>query len=459
MRLRLTVARALALLLVSAILLGSGSYLQAQDADALVRVQDRQLRTKEERERALTEMQNSAREARDASDWTRAADFLNRAGRLQLWLHEPEAALATFQQVREMLQHSPESLAYIDSLNGTVAAHNDLSECNKAGPLTIQALELSERSNYIAGKAEALLLLSDCQMDQSLSQAVSTAHESFELWQSLNDRLGMARAYEAIGHYQILQWNLVEARKNHEESLKIFRDLNIVSEEAEALINLGFVAYREAAWDDSLSYLAQAQGMLDERAEPFKMGQITATIGEIFLENGLPELAVKKIELASQYYSEAKDSRSVSAMLWNLGRVYYAQGNYQQSLNNLHQARTYAETIDDRPFIAFCNEYLGRTYSAMADSEAALQHLQNALRYYSKEKHDKGSRAHQRFDRSGIPATRQASARKGTTQFRRQYLRETCRSRQWIRNSLRFGKAGVKGKQSSGGGRIPAPFH
>ena len=386
MRLRLTVARALALLLVSAILLGSGSYLQAQDADALVRVQDRQLRTKEERERALTEMQNSAREARDASDWIRAADFLNRAGLLQLWLHDPKAAKATFQQVREMLQHSPESRAYIDSLNGSVAAHNDLSECKEAGPLTTQALELVERSNYIAGKAEALLLLSDCQMDESLSLALSTAHESFELWQSLNDRLGMARVYEAIGHYKLLQSNVIEARKNHEESLRIFRELNVVSEAAEALINLGMVAYREGAWDECLSYLTQAQGMLDERVEAFKMGQIIGTIGETFLENGLPEIALTKFELAIQYFSKANDARSVNAMLWDMGRGYYALGDYQQALTNQHKALTYAETIDDLVFVAFCDEYLGRTYSAIRNPELALQHLENAFRNYSKQK-------------------------------------------------------------------------
>lgn len=387
MRLKLTIARALVLLFVSVILLGSGSYQQAQDADALLRIQDRQLRTKEERERVLAETLNAAHEARNASDWTRAASFLNRAGRLQqLGLHQPETALATFQDVRGMLEHSPESRGYIDSLNGSAAAYNDLNKCDEAEPLTTQALELSESSNYIAGKAEVLLLLSNCQMNKSLSLALTTARESLELWQSLNDRHGMALAYRAIGYYQILQSNVIEATKNHEESLKIFRELDIVPEEAESLIYLGFIAYRLGAWDDCLSYLAQAQSMVDERAEPFMMGQITSTIGETFLENGLPEVALTKFELASQYFNEAKDTRSVKVMLWNLGKVYYAQGNYQQALDNQRQALAYAESIQDHQFVAFCDEYVGRTYSAMGDSEAALQHLQNAFGHYSKEK-------------------------------------------------------------------------
>ena len=387
MKLKLTIARALVLLLVSATLLGSGSYMQAQDADALVRVQDRQLRTKEEREHVLTETLNAAREARNASDWTRAAGFLNRAGRLQqLALHEPETALATFQEVRAMLQHATESREYIDSLNGSAAAYFDLSNCDETRSLTTDAFELSKRTNYIAGKAEALLLLSNCQIDNSLSQAVTTARESLELWQSLNDRQGMGLAYRAIGYYQLLQSNIVEATKNHEESLKIFRELDIVPEEAESLIYLGFVAYRQGAWDDCLSYLAQAQGMLDEQAEPFKMGQITTTIGETFLENGLPEVARQKFELATQYFNQAKDTRAANVMIWNLGKVYYALGNYQQALTNQHQALAYFETNKRFSFVAFCDEYLGRTYSAMGNSEAALRHLQNALRYYSKEK-------------------------------------------------------------------------
>lgn len=387
MRLKLTIARALALLLVSAILLASGSYLQAQDADALVRVQDRQLRTKVERERVLTETLNAAREASDAADWTRAAGFLNRAGRLlQLGLHEPETALDRFQEVRGMLQHSTESREYIDSLNGSAAAYNDLSKCDEAGPLTTDALERSRRINYIAGEAEALLLSSNCQMDKSLSLALNAAGESLERWRSLNNRQGMALAYRAIGHYQLLQSNVVEATKNHEESLKIFRELDIVPEVAESLIYLGFVAYRQGAWDDCLSYLAQAQGMIDEQADPFMMGQIIGTIGETFLENGLPEVARPKFELASQYFSQANDVRSVNVMTRNLGKVYYAQGNYQQALSNQHQALAYAESIDDLPLIAYCNEYLGRTYSATGNSEAALQHLQNAFGHYSKEK-------------------------------------------------------------------------
>jgi CHAT domain-containing protein/tetratricopeptide (TPR) repeat protein len=324
-------------------------------------------------------MLNSAREARAAEDWAKAAGFLNRAGHLQNWLQQPENALTTFEEVRVILKNSPESPAYIDSLNGSATVRTDASEYVAAQELISQARELSVRSNYIVGHAEALLLLSDYQNRVDTPQAISTARESLALWQSVNDRLGMARSYEAIGHYEFAQTNLIESTKNHEESLKLFRELNIVSEQAEALINLGFVAYRQGRWDDCLSLCSEAQGMLDERAEPYKMGQITAVIGEVFLENGLLEAAFKKIERASDYFREAKDDRSVRVMFWDFGRIYYAQRNYQQALNNLHPALEEFRAIPDRYLEALCSEDLGRTYSAMGQRETALHYLENAL--------------------------------------------------------------------------------
>lgn len=381
MRLQVTI-RALALLLISAILLGSGAALRAQDADAIVRIQDRQLSTKEDRERVLAEVLNAAQEARNASDWTRAAGFLNRAGHLQLRLHQPEAALDSFADVRVILKDSPESPAYIDSLNGSAAVQNDASKCKEAEPFITEARERSG-SNYIAGKAEALLLSSDCQNYQDPSQAINTAHESLALWQSINDRLGMARAYAAIGHYEIAQTNLAEATRNHEESLKIFREFNIVADQAEALIVFGFVAYRQGRWDDCLSLLTQAQGMIEEQAEPFKMGQIVSTIGETFLENGLPEAALKKIELATDYFHKAQKLKSVSVMLWDLGRVYHAQGKYTEALASLHQALTDFQAVREQYLEALCSESLGKTYSAIGDRETALTYLQRAFSLYS----------------------------------------------------------------------------
>ena len=371
-------------MLVAGLLLWSGAVPRAQDAQTLIRIEDERLTTREQRTEALTSILNAATEARAAGDGATAARLLNRAGRLQFRLHEPEIALATFQEVRTILGDSDSTPAYIDSLNGTAQVYTDLSKCEEADAEIQRARDLSQRTNYIPGTAQALLLLSDCQNYSEPELAISTARESLRLFESLNDRLGMARAHEAIGHYQLAQTNLVESTQNHEASLRIFQELNIVSEQAEALINLGFVEYRKGAWEASLSLLTQAQAMIDEKAEPYKMGQITGGLGEAFLESGLPEVALSKMQLSAQYFREAKNPRAVGVMFWDLGRAYYELRRYPEAIESLQQAIADAEAINDPYLAGLSSEHLGRTYAAMANSNLAVKQLNNAFRLYNK---------------------------------------------------------------------------
>lgn len=379
-----TVKRRLVLMVAATVLLWSGSAPRAQEEDDSVRIQDQKLTTREEREQVLTSLLDAVREARTAGDLSRAAALLNRAGRLQFRLHQPQTALATFQEARSILANSVNSPQYIDSLNGSAAVYTDLSKCPEAQTAIEQARELSERTNYIAGRAEALLLLSDCQNYSNPGLAISTARESLELSQSVNDRLLMARAHEAIGHYELARTNLIESTRNHELSLKIFRELEIVPEQAEALINLGFIEYRKGAWEESLSFLTQAQTMIDEKAEPYKMGQINGGLGEAFLESGLPEVALAKMQLSAEFFRQAQNPRAVGVMFWDIGRAYYGLRKYPEALVSLHQALADAEAINDPSLAALSSEHLGRTYAAMANFELAVKHLTNSLRLNSK---------------------------------------------------------------------------
>lgn len=379
-----TIKRCVAAIIVAGLFLWSGRVPRAQDAQTLTRLEDEKLASREQREAALTSILNAATEARAAGDSSTAAALLNRAGRLQFRLHQPQIALATFREVRTLLGDSNSTPAYVDSLNGSGAVYNDLSNCEEATAEIEKARDLSERTNYIAGKAEALLLRSDCQNYTNPELAIVTARESLRLFESVNDRLGMAKAHEAVGHYLLAQTNLVESTENHEASLKIFQELNIVSEQAEALINLGFVEYRKGAWEASLSLLTQAQAMLDERAEPYKMGQINGGLGEAFLESGLPEVALSKMQLSLEYFREAQNPRGVGFLLWDLGRAYYELRRYPESIESLQRALADAEKINDQYLAALSSEHLGRTYAAMANANLAVTHLKNAFRGYDK---------------------------------------------------------------------------
>jgi CHAT domain-containing protein len=355
-----------------------------QGGDVLSRESDEGALTEEERRQALAVLTAAARSSLDAGEPSAAARFLNRAGRLQLRLNRPAESLAAYREALSALGRSPDVPTRVNSLNGMAAAHAHQSERAAAESLLRQALALSEEGGYVVGKAEALLILSDCQNSDDHRLALKTAQESLALWQSAGHKWGVGRTYSAIGQYQMEMNDLEGAAQSHQAALEIWRQLDLRDELAEALINLGFVEYRRGAWQNSISFHTQAQALLDGKSDPYRMGQVTGGMGETFVESGMTETGLAKFRESLEYFRQARSPYAVAALSIEIGRTLYLTGDYPGAFAALRQARTDAEAIGQNGFIALCYEYLGSTYAATGDSEAALEHYRTALRVYER---------------------------------------------------------------------------
>ena len=170
------------------------------------------------------------------------------------------------------------------------------------------------QNNYVPGQAEALLILSDCQNLRDHALALKTAQEGLRLWSSTNRKRGMAEAHLDIGHYQMTENNLVDCAQSMNAALSLFHELNDVDKQAEVLINLAYIGYRNRDWQNTLAYYIQAQSMIDEKAEPYKMGQITIGLGDVFLESGMPDVALPKYLESLDYFLITKNQRAVGGI-------------------------------------------------------------------------------------------------------------------------------------------------
>lgn len=339
--------------------------------------------TVSQRQQALTSLLAAAEQYR-LSDPAKAAALLNRAARLQIRLQVTEQALATYQQALELLDQAPDTSVRIVTLNGIAAAYGHLSKCDIAQPYIDKAIALSEQSGSVTGKAEALVTLSDCQGYTDKAIALQTAQSALELFKSVNDQRGMARAYSYMNDSQIAQHKLVEATESNQAALDIWRQLGVREEQAEALIIRSFIEYRKGAMEESLAFLGQAQSLIDEDAEPYMMGQITNGMGEAFVESGMPEAGLTKFQQASQYFRKAENPRSVMVVSWNIGGSYYLQGKHAEALATLEKTLSEATAINEQNIIAMCHDFLGRTYEALGDKPTALTNYNLAFQIYTR---------------------------------------------------------------------------
>jgi tetratricopeptide (TPR) repeat protein len=186
-----------------------------QDENLLTRENDEAVNSREARQRAVTVLLDTAQRFTN-EDPLKAARFLNRAGRLQFQLNVPTEALATYQRALTILKSKPDSKEKIDALNGIGAIHTHLSQCTEAETVVRQAIADSERQSYVTGKAEALLTLSGCQNLSDRPKAMKSAQDSLDLFRSVDNRSGVARAYSLLGDYQMAENNLVESTASNE---------------------------------------------------------------------------------------------------------------------------------------------------------------------------------------------------------------------------------------------------
>lgn len=335
----------------------------------------------EERQEALRKLEEAGRLLLSVGETAEAARVLNRVGRLQLILNAPQDALDTHNEALALLKGTPAPDAEVDNLNGLGAAYMRLKQKGRAEEVLRRAITLSAQIGYAAGRARALLTLSDQQNYYDHPLAVRTAQEALALWQTLDDKPGMADAHAMLGQYYMAQNLLSESTQHYERALGLWRELNNAPAQAGALIMLGFIEHRKGEWSSSISLQTQAHALLDERAEPLMMGQIAAALAEAFNENGLPEIGLTHFQRALDYYGRTQDPNLMGVATWGLGVTYYRLGDYPAAVAHLRQALA---TVDDDPLEAQCHEYLGRVYISTGEHDLALQNLQTALAVYTR---------------------------------------------------------------------------
>ena len=374
------------------------------------------------RQEAVANLLNAGNQFRDAGENVKAARAWNRAGRFQLQLSQPEQATETYSNALKLIEQTDDSQTLVDSANGLASVYQRLSKCGEAKPLLSRAILLSEQHGYVEGKAEALM--TSCFCEDEKTKALDSAQQSVQLWQSLNNKLGMARSYFVLGEFQMVQYKLFESAESFQKGMSLWRELNVPHQVAEAFINLGFIEYRKGAWQAALDFLTQAEQLIDPESEPLMMGQIKAGLAENFVESGLLETGLDKYRESLDYYRLTKKPDTMIGIEFCIGQVYYFQRNYSEALAMLRKARSEAEAHNYPMVVALSDDFLGRTYYELTDYATALQHFQAALEVFERTKYPmEAARVvaliGQLYQQQGAYAKASANYRKALSTFRK----------------------------------------
>jgi CHAT domain-containing protein/Tfp pilus assembly protein PilF len=233
-----------------------------------------------------------------------------------------------------------------------------------------------------AARAQELLDLSDKQNHENHLLALQTAKQALDLWKSVGDNSGIALTLEQIGRCYFASSDFAEATRYYQEALQIWRQQNKPADQANNLIMLGYIEQGKGDWLNAISYLTQAQALVDEKTDPELMGQIASGLGSIFNDNGMPETALLQYRRALHYYRLTENTRADSRMIMAIGYTYLLLRDTHSSLTNLEQALAGFDPsgLD----AAECHEYIGQVQSSAGEFAGALHHLEPSLAIYER---------------------------------------------------------------------------
>jgi CHAT domain-containing protein len=235
-------------------------------------------------------------------------------------------------------------------------------------------------------RAYELVELSKAQIKDDQALAIRTAKEALAIFQSVNNVAGIATSYDQLGRCSYAQSRMDESERYYDLAIDLWRQQSDVEKQADDLIMLSYIDVRRGGWMNAVSYLTQAQSLVDEQNDPMQMARIATGLGALFNEAGLSDSALIQFQRATPYYLQTQDERGYNRTLLQLGYTQFLLGNYSAALTTLQQALTNFENSPEQisSDIAECHEYFGNVYLAMGQYQIALQHLEPTLAVYKK---------------------------------------------------------------------------
>lgn len=219
-----------------------------------------------------------------------------------------------------------------------------------------QPLEATKQQNYRQKAAE---------VQQYLELATRYLEQALSLRRYVGDREGTGKTVRALGHVYSANGRSKQALVYYEQALEIARDVNDEVEIGRVLHDLGRVYNKLGKKKQSkvLEYLGQALNILHTYKDIVEEGRTRNTLGRVYYDMAKIPKAQKvyydreKLFLAREYYQQALligrevgDRRGVAIALYNIGMLFFDQGQYDKMLACILLARAIIGEIQGSPW-------------------------------------------------------------------------------------------------------------
>lgn len=227
-----------------------------------------------------------------------------------------------------------------------------------------RAEKLSRKINYLKGAAYALKYIGIAYYYQgNYIESLNTWQKSLAVFDSINDRVGMANIQSNIGAIYYNEGDYTSALDYYLKSLTTSEEIKDTLRIVTALTNIGAVYNdKPATHDKALGYSLRALKLSEAIGAMDAVATTSLNIGEIYLFR-------KQNAQALEYFQKSLDAMkgtdgTVYTMV-SIAKVYTSEGQYDKALSYLDEALSIADQLNAIP---------NKTHALVAKAE--IFHLQ-----------------------------------------------------------------------------------
>ena len=213
----------------------------------------------------------------------------------------------------------------------------------------------------------------------SFAAAAGKWQQSFDLWQSLDDKYG-----QAISLYSLAA--ALDGTKEYKKALDYFNQAQLLLHavgdrdgEAATLTNIGAVYSNLGENQKTLDYYNQSLPVY--RAVGDRAGEANSryVVGKVYDALGEKQKALESYELALPILRDTGNRAGEAITLINIGKVYSDLGEKQKALESYNQVLPILRAVGDRAGEATTLNNIGRVYSDLGEMQKALDFYTQAL--------------------------------------------------------------------------------
>ncbi|MDW8438775.1 MAG: tetratricopeptide repeat protein, partial [Chloroherpetonaceae bacterium] len=247
--------------------------------------------------------------------------------------------------------------------------------------LANKALHLiGEREDLLKEKADAWLLKGDLLLERSdHSGALAALQTALRLYESLNDRQGMANALNNIGNVHYRAADYESALRHYQQSLVIYQETGDKRGIAGSHGNIGNVHYNLSDYSKALERYQRCLELYEDIGDKQGVANALNIIGNVHYSLADYANALRYYQQSLEFCQEIGDKKAIALALMNIGSVHHSFADFDNALRYHQRSLAAFEDIGDKQGVALSFNNIGLAREKLGENENALECFKQSL--------------------------------------------------------------------------------